>query len=117
MAMKHATFLLLIGAFFLVTTTKVSSDGEEAFIEAAYVGSPAVAPALPPPHRIVDPKDCIGACDDRCSLHSRKNVCSRACMTCCNTCMCVPAGTAGNRETCGKCYTDWTTHGNRTKCP
>jgi hypothetical protein len=30
----------------------------------------------------------------------------------------VPAGTAGNQETCGKCYTDWTTHGNRTnKCP
>ncbi|KAF3322950.1 snakin-2-like protein [Carex littledalei] len=64
-----------------------------------------------------DPRECIGACEERCSLHSRKNVCKRACNTCCSVCKCVPGGTYGNRETCGTCYTDWTTHGNRTKCP
>uniref|UniRef100_M1C9P8 Gonadotropin beta chain n=1 Tax=Solanum tuberosum TaxID=4113 RepID=M1C9P8_SOLTU len=26
-------------------------------------------------------------------------------------------GTFGNREMCGKCYTEMTTHGNKTKCP
>ncbi|XP_051192275.1 snakin-2 [Lolium perenne] len=80
---------------------------------------PAAAPSLgPPPHKIVDPsKDCGDACDLRCSANSRKNMCSRACLKCCSVCRCVPAGTAGNRETCGSCYTDWTTHGNKTKCP
>lgn len=61
--------------------------------------------------------DCGGACDVRCGAHSRKNICTRACLKCCGVCRCVPAGTAGNQQTCGKCYTDWTTHGNKTKCP
>ncbi|KAE9460450.1 hypothetical protein C3L33_07672, partial [Rhododendron williamsianum] len=63
------------------------------------------------------PADCGGLCKERCSLHSRPNVCSRACGTCCVRCKCVPPGTSGNREICGKCYTDMTTHGNKTKCP
>ncbi|KAK4760466.1 hypothetical protein SAY87_005359 [Trapa incisa] len=61
--------------------------------------------------------DCGGLCKERCSLHSRPNLCLRACGTCCFRCKCVPPGTSGNRELCGKCYTDMTTHGNRTKCP
>lgn len=61
--------------------------------------------------------DCGGLCKQRCSLHSRPNLCNRACGTCCVRCKCVPPGTAGNRELCGSCYTDMTTHGNRTKCP
>ncbi|TVT98340.1 hypothetical protein EJB05_37577 [Eragrostis curvula] len=86
--------------------------------KAAPGGYPPAPPLGPPPHQIVDPaKDCGGACDVRCGANERKNVCSRACLKCCSVCRCVPAGTAGNRETCGKCYTDWTTHGNRTKCP
>ncbi|CAN6235284.1 unnamed protein product [Urochloa humidicola] len=81
-------------------------------------GYPPAPPVGPPPHQIVDPaKDCGGACDVRCGAQSRKNRCTRACLKCCSVCRCVPAGTAGNQETCGKCYTDWTTHGNRTKCP
>ncbi|KAJ0986717.1 hypothetical protein J5N97_005073 [Dioscorea zingiberensis] len=71
---------------------------------------PAPAPALPG-------HQCPGVCKDRCKLHSRQNVCNRACTTCCAVCKCVPPGTAGNREMCGKCYTEWKTHGNRTKCP
>nr|GMD25858.1 gibberellin-regulated protein 3-like [Ipomoea batatas] len=61
--------------------------------------------------------DCGGLCKSRCSVHSRPNVCTRACGTCCVRCKCVPPGTSGNREACGKCYTDMTTHGNRLKCP
>ncbi|KAJ9683490.1 hypothetical protein PVL29_019179 [Vitis rotundifolia] len=60
---------------------------------------------------------CIPLCDQRCKAHSRKNICVRACMTCCDRCKCVPPGTYGNREKCGKCYTDMTTHGNKPKCP
>ncbi|XP_027124692.1 gibberellin-regulated protein 14-like [Coffea eugenioides] len=75
---------------------------------------PAPAPA-PAPHYAH--LDCGGLCSHRCSLHSRPNVCLRACGTCCVRCKCVPPGTFGNRELCGKCYTDMTTHGNKTKCP
>ncbi|CAL9041667.1 gibberellin-regulated protein 3-like [Musa acuminata AAA Group] len=61
--------------------------------------------------------DCAGLCGVRCSRHSRPNLCKRACGTCCFRCKCVPPGTSGNREMCGACYTNMTTHGNRTKCP
>ncbi|KAH9776018.1 GASA-like protein [Citrus sinensis] len=67
--------------------------------------------------RLMQDIDCGGLCKQRCSLHSRPNLCNRACGTCCVRCKCVPPGTAGNRELCGSCYTDMTTHGNRTKCP
>ncbi|VAH32928.1 hypothetical protein VPH35_021794 [Triticum aestivum] len=87
-------------------------------IKAADSPAPAAAPLGPPPHNIVDPsKDCGWACNLRCSANSRSKLCSRACLKCCSVCRCVPAGTASNKETCGKCYTDWTTHGNKTKCP
>nr|CAD1826603.1 unnamed protein product [Ananas comosus var. bracteatus] len=61
--------------------------------------------------------DCAALCAGRCSQHSRPNLCARACGTCCSRCKCVPPGTSGNREMCGTCYTNMTTHGNRTKCP
>ncbi|XP_077237848.1 snakin-2-like [Tasmannia lanceolata] len=67
--------------------------------------------------KLVDAIDCDALCKVRCSLHSRPNVCTRACGTCCFRCKCVPPGTSGNREVCGSCYTDMLTHGNRTKCP
>ncbi|XP_022889850.1 gibberellin-regulated protein 14-like [Olea europaea var. sylvestris] len=74
----------------------------------------ALAPApSPQPSHI----NCKGLCNHRCSLHSRPKICLRACGTCCVRCKCVPPGTFGNRELCGKCYTDMTTHGNKTKCP
>ncbi|KHN13284.1 Gibberellin-regulated protein 14 [Glycine soja] len=77
---------------------------------------PPVAPSPPAPV-VKSKKDCIPLCDYRCSLHSRKRLCMRACMTCCDRCKCVPPGTYGNREKCGKCYTDMLTHGNKFKCP
>ncbi|KAM3706513.1 hypothetical protein ACB098_03G155600 [Castanea mollissima] len=61
--------------------------------------------------------DCGGLCKERCRLHSRPNVCNRACGTCCARCKCVPPGTSGNREMCGRCYSDMTTHRNKPKCP
>lgn len=62
-------------------------------------------------------EDCGARCKARCSLHSRPKVCIRACGTCCLRCKCVPPGTYGNREMCGRCYTDMITHGNKPKCP
>ncbi|KAL4653567.1 hypothetical protein ACB092_01G313500 [Castanea dentata] len=75
---------------------------------------PPTSPPLPP---VKSKQDCIPRCDQRCQLHNRKRVCMRACMTCCDRCKCVPPGTFGNREKCGKCYTEMTTHGNKYKCP
>ncbi|PWZ41781.1 Gibberellin-regulated protein 14 [Zea mays] len=103
---KLAVVVALVASLLLVTTSNTKA-------------APGTYPPRdPPPHQIVDPaKDCGGACDVRCGAHSRKNICTRACLKCCGVCRCVPAGTAGNQQTCGKCYTDWTTHGNKTKCP
>ncbi|WVZ15379.1 hypothetical protein V8G54_012945 [Vigna mungo] len=85
------------------------------------VKPPTPAPPVaypPPPSPIVKSiKDCLPLCDGRCQLHSRKKLCLRACVTCCYRCRCVPPGTYGNREKCGKCYTDMLTHGNKYKCP
>lgn len=61
--------------------------------------------------------ECPRLCAERCKKHSRLRQCKRVCVTCCTRCKCVPPGTYGNREMCGKCYTDMTTHGNRPKCP
>ncbi|XP_020202286.1 gibberellin-regulated protein 1 [Cajanus cajan] len=70
-----------------------------------------------PNRRFLSFVDCGVRCRVRCSLHSRPKICTRACGTCCFRCKCVPPGTYGNREVCGKCYTDMTTHGNKLKCP
>ncbi|CAH9123128.1 unnamed protein product [Cuscuta epithymum] len=78
--------------------------------------TPAVTPTPPfrPPRNMAE---CGPPCLERCKLHSRPNVCQRACTTCCVRCKCVPPGQSGNKEMCGSCYTSMTTHGGRTKCP
>ncbi|KAK6931095.1 Gibberellin regulated protein [Dillenia turbinata] len=102
--------LLLLFAVFVFCAALVSSDvkiddhGEFQVVKGAN-------------RRLMQYLDCGGLCKNRCSLHSRPNLCTRACGTCCVRCKCVPPGTSGNREECGSCYTDMTTHGNRTKCP
>ncbi|KMZ59188.1 Gibberellin-regulated protein 3 [Zostera marina] len=60
--------------------------------------------------------DCGAECDRRCELSSRKNLCLRACGTCCSRCNCVPPGTFGNKDVC-PCYANMKTHGGRLKCP
>ncbi|XP_074369308.1 uncharacterized protein LOC141710654 [Apium graveolens] len=76
---------------------------------------PPPTSAHPPPPR--NTKECYPPCVVRCKLHSRKNVCLRACVTCCDRCKCVPPGQYGNKEKCGKCYANMTTHGGKSKCP
>ncbi|EPS62901.1 hypothetical protein M569_11887, partial [Genlisea aurea] len=60
--------------------------------------------------------DCGKECGRRCSLSSRKNVCLRACGTCCARCNCVPPGTSGGQALC-PCWASQTTHGGKKKCP
>ncbi|KAL8038668.1 hypothetical protein ABFX02_11G122900 [Erythranthe guttata] len=82
---------------------------------------PAIkTPPPPPPPAVRPPRnrlECIPLCVVRCQNHSRKNVCMRVCLTCCDRCKCVPPGQYGNKEKCGKCYTGMTTTGGRPKCP
>ncbi|KAJ0535740.1 putative gibberellin regulated protein [Helianthus annuus] len=121
MAMKLPLFLL---ASFLLLTTSVTSNEQE----AAYVATtPAPSKTPPPPPQVKPPPvakpptptppECYPPCLERCKLHSRQNVCLRACVTCCDRCKCVPPGQSGNREVCGTCYTNMKTHGGRPKCP
>ncbi|KAL7153403.1 hypothetical protein ABFS83_04G166600 [Erythranthe nasuta] len=125
-----ATKLIIALIFSIVFISQVSSDSKNSEETTTHVfnrggenklihklQAPAPAPAQNPAPNPKDDVDCDGQCKERCSLHSRQNVCLRACGTCCVRCKCVPPGTFGNREICGKCYTDMTTHGNRTKCP
>ncbi|XXG59322.1 hypothetical protein AAC387_Pa04g1427 [Persea americana] len=122
MALKAFAFLL---ASFLLVTSKVLSSDEDTYAQMTYASVPAAAPPhapvhAPPPIPYMAPvskSDCPKLCKERCKLHSRPNHCNTVCCTCCVRCKCVPPGTAGKRELCGKCYTDMTTHGNRTKCP
>ncbi|KAI3467473.1 hypothetical protein Pfo_024136 [Paulownia fortunei] len=104
-----ASRLLLLSALLLFCLAQVSSD-----IEA---GDEVALVVRGTNRRLLPFVDCGELCKVRCSLHSRPNLCSRACGTCCVRCKCVPPGTSGNREMCGTCYTDMTTHGNKTKCP
>ncbi|KAL1564945.1 snakin-1-like [Salvia divinorum] len=89
----------------------ISKYFKDGLVSQVLTLAPASAPN--PSHGI----NCGGLCKKRCSLHSRQNTCLRACGTCCARCKCVPPGTFGNREMCGTCYTNMTTHGNRSKCP
>ncbi|THF96091.1 hypothetical protein TEA_007440 [Camellia sinensis var. sinensis] len=101
--------------------SEVSSDAEIEEHQTQVSSSSSPPPQLKEEGRlnrgVFGDADCGGLCKGRCSAHSRPNVCNRACGTCCVRCKCVPPGTSGNREMCGSCYTDMTTHGNKTKCP
>ncbi|XP_061989409.1 snakin-2-like [Rosa rugosa] len=105
-----ASRFLLVAAVLVFCIAQVSADAkvEDHETKAVVKG---------PNRRLLPYLNCEGLCKARCSLHSRPNRCNRACGTCCVRCKCVPPGTAGNREVCGSCYTDMTTHGNRLKCP
>ncbi|OIW03540.1 hypothetical protein TanjilG_30960 [Lupinus angustifolius] len=91
----------------LVTLHLVESD--TTMVINNMVENPSPSP-LPPAI------DCHAACNGRCQLSSRPNLCNRACGSCCERCNCVPSGTYGNYEEC-LCYANITTHGGRHKCP
>ncbi|KAI5648064.1 hypothetical protein M9H77_34069 [Catharanthus roseus] len=62
------------------------------------------------------PRDCKPRCTYRCSATSHKKPCMFFCQKCCATCLCVPPGTYGNKQTC-PCYNNWKTQEGRPKCP
>ncbi|KAL1219968.1 Gibberellin-regulated protein 3 [Cardamine amara subsp. amara] len=99
MAIFRSTLLLLLILFCLTTyeLQVYAAEGQQ-------VGEGAVK------------IDCGGRCIDRCSKSSRRNLCLRACNTCCYRCNCVPPGTAGNHNFC-PCYASLTTRNGRLKCP
>ncbi|XP_073036669.1 uncharacterized protein [Primulina eburnea] len=94
----------------LLYKTDLPSYFKDVIVPPPLEPTPAPAPSPTTIH-------CDELCKTRCSLNSRPNLCTRACGTCCARCNCVPPGTFGNREMCGTCYTDMTTHHNKTKCP
>ncbi|THG10967.1 uncharacterized protein LOC114299168 [Camellia sinensis] len=100
-------FILMALLLFCVTQVSSNAEIEEHQTQVVKEATRRLLPFLA----------CGGLCKGRCSAHSRPKVCNRACGTCCVRCKCVPPGTSGNREMCGSCYTDMTTHGNKTKCP
>nr|CAD10104.1 gibberellin induced protein 3 [Petunia x hybrida] len=62
------------------------------------------------------PQDCQPKCTYRCSKTSFKKPCMFFCQKCCAKCLCVPAGTYGNKQTC-PCYNNWKTKEGGPKCP
>ncbi|KAF5752489.1 gibberellin-regulated protein 12-like [Tripterygium wilfordii] len=62
------------------------------------------------------PGDCEDLCEYRCSETSHQKPCLFFCNKCCNTCLCVPSGTYGNKEEC-PCYNNWHTQEGKPKCP
>ncbi|XP_022137473.1 snakin-2-like [Momordica charantia] len=106
--MAVARFLLLLGVLVFLCLSEVYCEGQ---LEEGFEG------VRGPNRRLMRFIDCGGSCKRRCGAHSRPKLCIRACGTCCARCRCVPPGTSGNREVCGRCYTGMTTHHNKTKCP
>ncbi|OMO84633.1 Gibberellin regulated protein [Corchorus olitorius] len=72
--------------------------------------------AAPSPSPLAQPIDCGLACQGRCRLSKRPNLCKRACGSCCAKCKCVPPGTAGNHNAC-PCYANLLTRNKFHKCP
>ncbi|KAJ4724363.1 Gibberellin regulated protein [Melia azedarach] len=62
------------------------------------------------------PQDCSPKCTHRCSETAYKKPCMFFCQKCCAKCLCVPAGTYGNKQTC-PCYNNWKTKRGGPKCP
>ncbi|KAJ8635667.1 hypothetical protein MRB53_009934 [Persea americana] len=62
------------------------------------------------------PQDCSPRCTARCSATAYKKPCMFFCQKCCAKCLCVPAGTYGNKQSC-PCYNNWKTKRGGPKCP
>ncbi|KAL6641573.1 hypothetical protein ACP70R_019754 [Stipagrostis hirtigluma subsp. patula] len=60
--------------------------------------------------------ECPQKCDYRCSKANAREMCLTDCKLCCETCRCVPSGTAGNKEEC-PCYNNWKSKQGKPKCP
>ncbi|KAL6619340.1 hypothetical protein ACP70R_034479 [Stipagrostis hirtigluma subsp. patula] len=64
----------------------------------------------------LQPQECGGRCAARCSATAYRKPCVFFCEKCCAACLCVPAGTYGNKESC-PCYNNWKTKRGGPKCP
>ncbi|XP_052156559.1 protein GAST1-like [Oryza glaberrima] len=62
------------------------------------------------------PQECGGRCAYRCSATAYRKPCMFFCQKCCASCLCVPPGTYGNKQSC-PCYNDWKTKRGGPKCP
>ncbi|CAK9184001.1 unnamed protein product [Ilex paraguariensis] len=62
------------------------------------------------------PQECGPRCSVRCSKTAFKKPCMFFCQKCCAKCLCVPAGTYGNKQSC-PCYNNWKTKRGGPKCP
>ncbi|PIN02221.1 hypothetical protein CDL12_03928 [Handroanthus impetiginosus] len=107
--------MLLIAIFFIQAFLEVEVSSVS---DSAHTLSPDAAGNFRGLLKKHHPKriNCNYAYSRRCSKSSRKNVCHRACKSCCATCDCVPPGTFGNKDFC-PCYANLKTHGNKPKCP
>ncbi|CAN6240417.1 unnamed protein product [Urochloa humidicola] len=100
--------------------------------DAGASSSPAMtnsSAAAPPPDRpnttiptygvtpgSLQPQECGGRCATRCSATAYCKPCLFFCRKCCAACLCVPAGTYGNKASC-PCYNNWKTKRGGPKCP
>ncbi|KAJ6363498.1 hypothetical protein OIU78_003632 [Salix suchowensis] len=64
----------------------------------------------------LNPQECGPRCTNRCSKTAFKKPCMFFCQKCCAKCLCVPAGTYGNKQSC-PCYNNWKTKRGGPKCP
>ncbi|KAK6125875.1 hypothetical protein DH2020_040373 [Rehmannia glutinosa] len=95
-ARSYTSLLLVFTVLFLVTLSNVAEDNWIYYIYCV--------------------TDCQPRCTYRCSATSHKKPCMFFCLKCCAKCLCVPAGTYGNKQTC-PCYNNWKTQEGRPKCP
>lgn len=114
MERKITLLLVMVALLFCMTKVSCADSDSSVHIQDQFAHFEVVKG---PNRRLLAFVDCGTRCNVRCSVHSRPNVCMRACGTCCLRCKCVPPGTYGNREMCGRCYTDMITRGNKPKCP
>ncbi|XP_016474318.2 protein RSI-1 [Nicotiana tabacum] len=90
----NVSFLLLLSIFLILLTFSNMVEG----------------------YNNLQPRDCKPRCTYRCSATSHKKPCMFFCQKCCATCLCVPRGVYGHKQTC-PCYNNWKTQEGKSKCP
>ncbi|XP_073285729.1 gibberellin-regulated protein 5-like [Primulina huaijiensis] len=111
---SHFMLLLIICVSTLSIIGIAQADGVESTSTLPFsLISPATNQQVTCP---VPQNRCGSECERRCSATSHKKPCLFFCNKCCNTCLCVPPGTYGNKECC-PCYNNWKTKEGKPKCP
>ncbi|TVU19154.1 hypothetical protein EJB05_35290 [Eragrostis curvula] len=121
--MKNGGLMTLLCCVFMVLAL-LSEECQAACYFAPSPGptrAPGISTAVPPAQYGVTPgslhpQECGGRCAARCSATAYRKPCMFFCQKCCAACLCVPAGTYGNKESC-PCYNNWKTKRGGPKCP